>query len=245
MSASCAGGAAVAAPTEGRVRRLNFVTRSHGMTHDEFVSAVLQQGRAAASLPGLTGLVLSEIMSMSPPFALSGLDIDGMLELWTKSDADYAALMASPAGKSWWAATDALFSRNTTFVSREHTFIPVPPREGTDKTVTLIVRKDGTTHEAYMQHWLGTHGPMATEVEVLKGFVLNELKSMQPAKGGLFMPEVDGISEVWWDAPAGTSLAPLYRTPQVQNWFADGNLFIQRDKSRNMVARAHVLVPVQ
>jgi hypothetical protein len=234
--ALAAGAAFAAMPTEDRIRHLSFVTRAPGMSHEEFIAALYKQAEASAMIPQFIGVEITDGTRPS-----QGFDIDATIDVWTKTEADYKAALRSTAGTSWWAATDKLLSRNTTYVFKEHTFIPPKARDGTSKNLTLLVRKDGMTHQQFNDHWLGIHGPLASTVDTLQGFVLNEVVRTEAPKGGLIMPEMDGVAEIWDNSPRG---APGARSPAAIAWGNDGNLFIQRDKGQSVMGKARVFKPL-
>ena len=39
------------------------------------------------------------------------------------------------------------------------------------KSLSLLVRKDGMTHEEFMKHWVEIHGPLALKVPGLRRYV--------------------------------------------------------------------------
>ena len=43
------------------------------------------------------------------------------------------------------------------------------------KTVGLLTRKSGWTHEQFMKHWVGTHAPLAHKVPGLRRYVQNHI----------------------------------------------------------------------
>jgi hypothetical protein len=192
------------------------------------------------------GLVISDVIQ---PATLSStqLDTDAMVEVWAADEADHAALLATTDGKKWYAGMEALFAKNTTYVLHEHTFIVPKPRSGA-RNVGLLVRKDGWSHDEFMDHWLGIHGVMATKVEGLTGFVANDIQKTEPPKGAPVMQQNDGIAEVWdslekWDsAPGAPSNRP--KNEYFKAWIKDGNVFIQRDKTRSLTVTGTVVIPV-
>ena len=185
----------------------------------------------------LGGLVISEVIPPANPRGPQ-LDTDAMVELWTADEADHAALLATADGKKWQAGMDALYGKNTTYVSREHLFTIPNRRDGTLRSVGLLVRKNGWNHKDFMDHWLGIHGVMATKVPSLIGFILTDFQKTEPPKGDPVIAETDGMSELWW--PDGKSVPSDYAT----GWYKDGDTFLQRDTSRNLSVRSSVIIPV-
>jgi hypothetical protein len=228
-------------------RYVSFVTRPEGVSHADFMAALTAQAVKAKTLSHpLRGLVISDVTQPANAGA-SQLDVDALVEVWTADEADHAALLATADGKRWHAGLDALYGKNSTYVSREYRFI-VPKTRGGMRNVGLLVRKDGWSHADFMDHWLGIHGVMATKVDGLTGFVLNAIQRTEPSKGESVLQEIDGIAEVWDSLETWGSLSasPNARpkSDYFKAWVKDGNTFIQRDKSRNAAVMGTVVIPV-
>lgn len=108
------------------------------------------------------------------------------------------------------------------------------------KIVSILSRKDGMTHEAFIRHWLDVHGVMARSVPGVKGFVGSE--PIGPAApGAQLFGEIDGIASIWYTDRAG--IAETVKSDKGKAWLADGDTFIDRPRSRNYFTREHVIVP--
>jgi hypothetical protein len=228
-------------------RYISFVTRPAGMSHADFMTALTSQAVKAKTLSHpVRGLVISDVIQPAIPGG-SQLDTDALVEVWAADEADHAALLATADGKKWQAGMDALYGKNTTYVTREHRFILPNPRGGI-RNVGLLVRKDGWSQAEFMDHWLGIHGVMATKVDGLTGFVANDIRKIEPTKGAPVLQQADGVAEVWdslekWDsAPGAPSARP--KNDYFTAWIKDGNVFIQRDKTRSLTVKGTVIVPV-
>jgi hypothetical protein len=97
------------------------------------------------------------------------------------------------------------------------------------KTVGLQVRKDGLTHDQYVDHWLNVHAPMSEGVEGLRGYVSNEVLAAGPAVDvGATHPDfgapLDGVASLHFDTSDG--IARMAEAPKVQEWFSDGPNFV-------------------
>jgi uncharacterized protein (TIGR02118 family) len=98
------------------------------------------------------------------------------------------------------------------------------------KTVGLLTRKSGWTHEQFMKHWVGTHAPLAHKVPGLRRYVQNHILGERTrADIEATAVEIDGIAELWFDDQAALEAAS--RTPEMKALHADGALFISRIKS--------------
>jgi hypothetical protein len=97
------------------------------------------------------------------------------------------------------------------------------------KTTGLQVRRDGLTHQQYVDHWLNIHAPMSDGVDGLRGYVSNEVVLAGagvgvPCSHPDFGATLDGIAQLHFDTQDG--LMRMAETPQVQAWFADGPNFV-------------------
>jgi uncharacterized protein (TIGR02118 family) len=98
------------------------------------------------------------------------------------------------------------------------------------KTIGLLTRKDGWTHEQFMKHWVEVHGPLAHAVPGLRRYVQNHIQG-ERARADIVETkiEIDGVAELWFDDQAALEAAG--RSPEMKALQADGALFIGRIKS--------------
>ena len=98
------------------------------------------------------------------------------------------------------------------------------------KSLSLLTRKSGMTHEQFMKHWVETHAPLAHKVPGLRRYVQNHITG-ERTRADIPATEIaiDGIAELWFDDPAALETAS--RTPEMKALHADGALFIGRIKS--------------
>ena len=98
------------------------------------------------------------------------------------------------------------------------------------KTVGLLTRKNGWTHEQFTKHWVETHAPLAHKVPGLRRYVQNHILGERTrADIEATAVEIDGIAELWFDDQAALETAA--RTPEMKALHADGALFIGRIRS--------------
>ena len=98
------------------------------------------------------------------------------------------------------------------------------------KTVGLLTRKNGFTHEQFVKHWVNTHAPLAHKVPGLRRYVQNHIRGERKrADVEETAVEIDGIAELWFDDQAALETAS--RTPEMKALHADGALFIGRIKT--------------
>lgn len=98
------------------------------------------------------------------------------------------------------------------------------------KTVGLLSRKAGWTHEQFVAHWVNVHAPLAHAVPGLRRYVQNHIMGERGrADIETIDVEIDGVAELWFDDQATFEAAA--RSPEMRALHADGALFIGRIKS--------------
>jgi uncharacterized protein (TIGR02118 family) len=107
------------------------------------------------------------------------------------------------------------------------------------KSLSLLVRKDGMTHEQFMKHWVQIHGPLALKVPGLRRYVQSHIRDERrrpdiPSIG----VEVDGIAETWYDD--ADAMVRAAATSEMKALHADGALFIGRIQS--FITHEHVVI---
>lgn len=108
------------------------------------------------------------------------------------------------------------------------------------KTVGLLTRRDGITHEEFVRHWREVHAPLAHAVPGVRRYVQSQIVGERTRPD---IPEtaveIDGIAELWYDDQAAMERANA--SPEARRLHADGALFIGRIKS--FVVEEHVIIP--
>ena len=109
------------------------------------------------------------------------------------------------------------------------------------KSISLLTRKDGLTHEQFVRHWVEIHAPLAHAVPELRRYVQSHIveERRRPDIPALDV-EVDGIAELWYDDRAAMDLANA--SPEAKRLHDDGALFIGRIKS--FVVEEKVIIPI-
>lgn len=110
------------------------------------------------------------------------------------------------------------------------------------KSISLLTRKDGWTHEAFMKHWVETHAPLAHAVPGLRRYIQSHILEERrrpdiPATG----VEIDGIAELWYDDRE--AMARALASPEARALHADGALFIGRIKTFTVEEKEIVALP--
>ena len=108
------------------------------------------------------------------------------------------------------------------------------------KTVGLLTRKEGLTHENFVKHWLEVHAPLAHAVPGVRRYVQSHIveERTRPDIPSTDV-EIDGIAELWYDDRAAMESANA--SHEAKRLHADGALFIGRIKS--FVIEEKVIIP--
>lgn len=108
------------------------------------------------------------------------------------------------------------------------------------KSLGLLVRKDGVTHEQFMRHWVEIHAPLALKVPGIRRYVQSHIVDERHRPD---IPDIgvaiDGVAELWYDD--ADAMARAAATPEMKALHADGALFIGRIQS--FVVHEHVVIP--
>jgi reactive intermediate/imine deaminase/uncharacterized protein (TIGR02118 family) len=108
------------------------------------------------------------------------------------------------------------------------------------KSISLLTRKDGLTHEQFMKHWVEIHAPLAHAVPGLRRYVQSHIVAERTrADIPTIAVDVDGIAELWYDDRAAMERAMA--SPEAKTLHADGALFIGRIKT--FVVEEKLVVP--
>ena len=108
------------------------------------------------------------------------------------------------------------------------------------KSIGLLTRKEGMTHEQFVKHWVDVHAPLAHAVPGIRRYVQSHIveERRRPDIDALDV-EIDGIAELWYDDRE--AMARALATPEAKALHADGALFIGRIKSYTIEEK--VIIP--
>ena len=101
------------------IKRASLLQRKRGISHEEFVKHWVEiHAPMARACPGIARYTLTIVKSASTrkDVAPYEIEVDGIAELWFKSQADFDAYSTSPA-------TQRLRDDGATFIGREIDFI--------------------------------------------------------------------------------------------------------------------------
>ncbi len=98
------------------------------------------------------------------------------------------------------------------------------------KTVSLLTRKEGLSHEEFVRHWIEIHAPLAHAVPGVRRYVQSHIIGERTRPDiPTTAVDVDGIAELWYDDRAAMERANS--SPEAKILHDDGALFIGHIKS--------------
>ena len=98
------------------------------------------------------------------------------------------------------------------------------------KSLSLLTRKSGMTHEQFMKHWVEVHGPLALVVPGLRRYVQSHIVEVRERPDIPTLDvDIDGVAELWYDDRE--TMARALASPEAKALYADGALFIGRIKT--------------
>jgi len=108
------------------------------------------------------------------------------------------------------------------------------------KSVSLLTRKTGLSHEEFVKHWQEVRAPLAHAVPGLRRYVQSHILG-ERARPDIPTTnvEVDGVAETWYDDLPAMERANA--SPEAKALHADGALFIGRLKS--FITEEKVIIP--
>jgi len=98
------------------------------------------------------------------------------------------------------------------------------------KSLSLLTRKDGISHEAFIDHWVNVHAPMVRAVPEVRRYVLSFISS-EPSRADVATLDmnVDCIAELWYDDAASMERAAASTAMRAVR--ADGASYLGRIKT--------------
>ncbi len=82
------------------------------------------------------------------------------------------------------------------------------------KRLGILRKKDGLTHEQFVEHWMGTHATLCQKLPKLRRYSVNLVDRTRFPKFGY-----DGFSELWFDSEA--DLIAAFESPEGKTLLAD------------------------
>ncbi len=111
------------------------------------------------------------------------------------------------------------------------------------KSASLLVRKEGISHEEFVRHWRDIHAPLAHACPGISRYTLTIIRSSSTRTDGVkgLEVEVDGIAELWFENQAARD--QFAESPATKQLLADGTTFIGREI--DFLAEEVVIIPVK
>jgi uncharacterized protein (TIGR02118 family) len=107
------------------------------------------------------------------------------------------------------------------------------------KSISLLTRKDGMTHDRFLKRWVDVHAPLAHAVPGLRRYVQSHIVEERTRPDiPTTAVDVDGIAELWYDDRE--AMARALASPEARALHADGALFIGRIKT--FTVEEHVVI---
>ncbi len=107
------------------------------------------------------------------------------------------------------------------------------------KIISLLRRKDGMSHEQFVQHWAEVHGPLLQQNPAVRRYVQSHIVSERPTPRGAIEGEIDGIVELWFDDYEAFERS--WKSPINQLIIADSETFIGAMKS--FIVEDKIVIP--
>ena len=82
------------------------------------------------------------------------------------------------------------------------------------KRLGILRKKDGITHEQFVEHWLNTHAPLCAKLPNLRRYSVNLVDRQRFPNF-----DYDGFSELWFDSEE--SLVAALQGPEGRTLLAD------------------------
>jgi uncharacterized protein (TIGR02118 family) len=221
------------------IKIVHFFARKKGLTPKQFVNYWLHvHGAMTLKLPGrFSGYVLANAIHL--PDDLQPDAIVGVSESFSPNASARAETLSSPQAKALVADQDNFVGKSLTFTTEEHVFVPRPhPTNGAIKRVLITVRRDGMTHDQFLQGWLENYGPAARGIAGLEGFILSDITAKGKDADPLPLGEIDGIQEAWWSGNEVPRSSPGFA-----KLLTEGDKLIDPTRSISLVVRDNLLIP--
>lgn len=98
------------------------------------------------------------------------------------------------------------------------------------KSISLLTRKEGMSHEEFMTHWVEKHAPLAHAVPGLRRYIQSNIVEERFRKDiPVIDADIDGIAELWYDDLDSLRRANL--SPEAKRLHEDGATFIGKIKT--------------
>jgi uncharacterized protein (TIGR02118 family) len=220
------------------VKVLTFLKRKPGMPVGEFQEYWRAQHPAVVTrLPGIRRYVQSHVL---PEVYATGEPVhDGIAEVWA-DDTDGLRAMTRSAVHDDLVADEAMFidrSRMGMIVTDEHIVTEGAVAGDGVKAVEFLTRRPDLSVEAFRQHWIGRHAPLAAAIPGVRRCVLSTTRAAAYAAGRA--PVYDGAALMWFDSI--DALQAAGGSAEYRAVVADRPSFLASAQPPFIVTREHVI----
>lgn len=206
-----------------------LMTRRPGMAVEDFQNYWLHtHAKVAATASGLRRYVQSHTLLQG--YSKGERVYDGISEMWFDSREDYYAAIKLPSFVEELARDEAAFidlSKKIVMPVEAHVIKNGAIPENAVKNIEFVNRRPGMDLVAFRNHWKSFHGPLASQIELLRRYEQNHLR-LEEYDGGK-LPPFDGLAITWFDSTAHmkqgaeTEIYTKTRADE-QNFLPDGHL---------------------
>lgn len=206
-----------------------LMKRRAGMSVEDFQRYWLDtHSKVVASAPGLRRYVQSHTLAQG--YSKGERAYDGISELWFESRENYQAASADRAYSEALASDEARFldlSKKIVMPVEALVIKDGPIPESAVKNVEFVNCRSGIELGAFRSYWKNVHGPLASQIELLRRYEQNHLRLEEYERGQL--PPFDGLAIGWFESTAHMKLGAqteIYAETRAdeQNFLPDGHL---------------------
>ena len=162
-------------------------------------------GPLAARFPGLLAYHQNHIVDrrqLGIDHARGAWDIDGISELWFRSEEAMRAAIASPAYRPTREDEPKFLSEVRVVTVEQRTVVPFEKPAGPFiKRMSFLTRPPGISPERFRHEWFEVHGELVKQFPTLLGYRQNLILSRQAPPGTEAVYDAipaDGIVEMWF-----------------------------------------------
>lgn len=222
------------------IKLLTLLARKSDLSHADFVRGWADEIRPLVTASELCGRYVQYRLHPDRvwPAGTPQLDLklDGIEEIWLQGSGEQAGeLSARIRTPAYLERLRNLVGGMTTFVFDEQRITDLLPDDasgdGMLKRLVPLVRKQGWSHEQFIQHWVNVHALLLKQVRPAprRYCQLYVNAEVSPPPGvALLDVHIDGFSESWFIDEAEMNAGGS--TPEGEALAADNHIYLERSK---------------
>ena len=221
------------------IKAITCINRKPGMEVEAFQEYWRSRhAEIVAELPSVRRYVQSHVLPQG--YRKGELIHDGIAEVWfddvqamrdLADSKEYAAVLADESN-----FIDS--ERRIFLLTEEHVIKDGAIPEDGVKNIEFIHRKPGMAVEAFQRYWREVHGPIASEIPVLRRYVQSHV-CLGGYRDGR-QPAYDGLPITWFDSTADMRLSAT--TEAFATTMADEPNFLAGEKIPIIITKEHVII---